>query len=142
MIPTKNQAIPAAKVIDSIQQRAGALKARFAQVNETSCSTQTLLSLVGIVTNAIEFFDQYAGDQRVIDYANNEAAQDVDYFGQGYDVTVDFIGMMTALNDIKLILESLDYTDAVYVLDGHLAWRAITATGIQSKIDSFNSFVD
>lgn len=142
MIHTEAQERPASEIIKDIITKLAQMKALFSGVNEAAIGANVLLSISAAISGAETFLAQYGGNQRLIDFANSEAALNPAKYGAGYNVSTDFNAVMLALANIKAFLIAIDYTGAVGLdANGLMFWSTFNATGLQAKIDEFNAVV-
>ena len=147
MIPTStSKHRPAAEVIARIQADAAQVKQKVILLrNASSITVQQALDALAVLREAMNYMGQFAGDQRIIDYANAEAAKDP-YFPAGYDVTVDYGVYSAAVQAIiaGLISNILPLDASGYVLEKQLqsdgTW--IMNTISRSTLDTLNTDFD
>ena len=114
MIPTGNSKHrPAADIVAKIQNDAAQVKQVCLQLRNTQTVTvAACLNAYAVINSALSYMAQYAGDQRIIDFANAEAAKDP-YFPTGYNVSDDYaVYAATCNNILSALRNSIIPTDA------------------------------
>jgi len=141
MIFTKQTERPASEIVPQIMEALANMKGQLAGVQEPQAGANVLLSLAASITDLENYLTQFGGNQRIIDYANAEAAKN-SLYATGYNVQVDFAAVMGALAAIKTFISAINFSGAVSLnVAGQTQWALITITGLQLEIDKFNAVV-
>ena len=107
MIPTNKPHLrPAAVCIKDMQDICGRAKRKCQDWPKTSATYQDVNKLSDYLSGIVTQLTPYLGNQRLIDFANAEAAKEVGYFGLGYDVQDDYAALGVALTDIITFLSA------------------------------------
>ncbi|RMG79943.1 MAG: hypothetical protein D6712_18880 [Chloroflexi bacterium] len=147
MIPTSaSKHRPASEVVARIQSDASRVKQK-AQLlrTATSVTVQQALDALATFRDAMGYMGQFAGDQRIIDYANAEAAKD-QYFPTEYNVSTDYGAYSTAVQNViaGLIGGVIPVDQTGHVLEKYLqpdgSWSLNTIS--RTTLDTLNTDLD
>ena len=147
MIPTNaSKHRPAAEVVARIQADAARVKQKASMLRTASSITvQQALDALAVLRDAMKYMGQFAGDRRIIDYANAEAAKDP-YFPAGYDVTVDYGVYSTAVQAVinALIATVIPLDSSGYVQEKKLQSDGTWTMNVVSRatLDVLNTDLD